>query len=124
MHEDIARLATRFFDAIEAGNVEDIADIYAPDAVIWHNTDNLESSVEENLAVLKGFVRGIPHRRYENRRLEVFRGGFVQQHLLKGRRADGKELTLTACVICKVANGRITRLDEYFDSASLAAWRA
>ena len=124
MQEDVARLAARFFDAIEAGNIDQVRAIYARDAVIWHSTDNLESTVEDNLDVLRGFVARIPYRRYTNRRLEIFPGGFLQQHLLVARRADGKELTLAACVVCKVSGGRITRLDEYFDSAALAAWRA
>ena len=39
---DALEIAERFFRAIEAGNVEAIRAIYAPDAVIWHNNDNLE----------------------------------------------------------------------------------
>lgn len=120
---DIARLAIRFFDAIETGDIEKIRELYAPDAAIWHNTDGRTTTVEENLAVLARFVAHLPERRYENRRAEVFDGGFVHQHLLRCRRADGKEVTLAACLVCKVEGGRITRLDEYFDSAALAAWR-
>ena len=37
---------------------------------------------------------------------------------------DGREVTLAACVVCKVREGKITRLDEYFDSAALAALAA
>ena len=56
-----------------------------------------------------------------HRRLEVFPGGFVQQHLLKGRRVtDGLPVQLPACVIAYVREGRITRLDEYLDSAHVA----
>lgn len=124
MQHDMARLAGRFFDAIETGDIEAVRAIYAPDAIIWHNTDNLDSTVDENLKVLAGFVGAIPERRYENRRLEVFPGGFVQQHLLVARRRDGKRVTLAACIVCRVDNGRIMRLDEYFDSAAVAAWRA
>ncbi len=38
---DALEIAERFFRAIEAGNVEAIRAIYAPDAVIWHNNDPL-----------------------------------------------------------------------------------
>ncbi|MBS0471751.1 MAG: nuclear transport factor 2 family protein [Proteobacteria bacterium] len=120
---DIRALATRFFDAIEAGDIETVQSIYAPDAIIWHNTDNLEQPVADNLATLTNFIKFVPERRYEQRRIDVFDGGFVEQHLLKGKLRDGKNVSLSACIICKVANGRITRLDEYFDSAALAAWR-
>jgi ketosteroid isomerase-like protein len=115
-------VATRFFNAIERGEIDEVRAIYAPNAVIWHNTDGTESTVAENLEVLTSFVRRIRQRRYENRRIEVFPSGFVQQHLLTGVRADGVRLQLPACVICQVANGRITRLDEYFDTAAVAPW--
>jgi ketosteroid isomerase-like protein len=65
----------------------------------------------------------VPERHYTRRRLEVFEGGFVEQHLLRGKLADGREVSLAACIVCKVRDGRITRLDEYFDSAELEKWR-
>jgi len=37
-------------------------------------------------------------------------------------RPDGKRVELPACIVCAVAEGRITRLDEYFDSEQVAAW--
>ena len=40
-HPDDA-LAARFFAAIEAGDIDAIRAIYAPDARIWHNTDGIE----------------------------------------------------------------------------------
>lgn len=119
---EIGTLARRFFDAIEAGDVEAVSGCYADDAVIWHNTDGLANTKAENVATLTNFIRYIPERRYQDRRLTVFPGGFVQQHRLVGRRGDGVEVELTACIVCAVADGVITRLDEYFDAAQVAAW--
>jgi ketosteroid isomerase-like protein len=122
--EDIQKLAKEFFDAVERGDVAKLKSIYAPNAKIWHNTDEAEQSPEENVKTLEGFVARIADRRYENRRLHVFHGGFVQQHRLTGRRTlDNKAVALTACIVCAVENGRITRLDEYFDSAAVARFR-
>jgi len=36
----------------------------------------------------------------------------VQRHELRGGRKDGVAARLTACVICLVEGGEITRLDE------------
>ncbi|MBB4632731.1 nuclear transport factor 2 family protein [Sphingosinicella soli] len=47
----------------------------------------------------------------------------MQQHTLYGTRQDGERLTLPACMVCRVENGKITRLDEYFDSARVAEFR-
>ncbi|MBL8549444.1 MAG: nuclear transport factor 2 family protein [Hyphomonadaceae bacterium] len=121
---DIRAMATRFFDAIEQGDVDTVAATYAPGAKIWHNTDELENTREENIEVLRNMVRRSKSRKYTERRLQVFSGGFVQQHVLKAERGDGFKLHLPACIVCAVSNGQITRLDEYFDSAVVSAWRA
>ena len=47
---------------MEAGDVEAPRDFYAPNAQIWHNTDETASSVDENLDTLGGFVRPIRRR--------------------------------------------------------------
>jgi ketosteroid isomerase-like protein len=122
-HDAIRALAERFFDAIERGDIETVRAIYAPDAVIWHNTDNAGQPPGENLKTLANFIKHVPERRYTDRRLDVFEGGFAQQHLLKAKLANGKDVSLAACLVCRVDGGRITRLDEYFDSAALAVWR-
>ncbi|MFC3067703.1 nuclear transport factor 2 family protein [Phenylobacterium soli] len=121
--ESIAALAKRFFDAVEAGDIETVAACYADEAAIWHNTDGLAQTKDQNLKVLKGFTRHIGEIRYRDRRLDVFPGGFVHQHRLTGRRPDGVEVELPATLVCRVKDGRITRLDEYFDSAHEARFR-
>lgn len=120
---DIEALANRFFDAIEAGDAEAVADCYDERVVIWHNYDRLEQGRDANLKVLRGMIRAFPQRTYADRDLKVFEGGFAQQHVLKATRTDGKRVELPAALICKVANGRIVRLDEYFDSAHEAEFR-
>lgn len=110
-------LARRFFDAIEQGDVDGIRAAYAPEAQIWYNTDRRDKGVEENVARLvraRGMLRD---RLYKDRRVQVFPGGFVHQHVLHGTRADGERCTMPACCVCFVENGRITRLEEYMDSA-------
>ncbi|MDP3908578.1 nuclear transport factor 2 family protein [Novosphingobium sp.] len=121
--QDILDLADRFFAAVEAGDIETVRDCYDARAAIWHNTDDLEQTRDENLATLRGMALRISDRRYEVLQREVFPGGFVQRHNLHGTRQDGVRLTLHACILCKVENGRITRLDEYFDSAQVAEFR-
>src|SRR3546814_10209994 len=70
-------------------------------------------------------VARIKDREYADRRLTAFPGGFVQQPVLKGKRIhDDGEVRLPCAIICKVENGKITRLDEYFDSAHVEIGRA
>ena len=117
---DTRALAKRFFDAVEAGDIATVHSCYAPQARIWHNTDGAEQSRDDNAETLRGFVKRIANRIYAERRLQVFDGGFVHQHELRGVRPDGIAVKLDACIVCAVEGGLITRLDEYFDSAQVA----
>ena len=120
---DILALAKRFFDAVEQGDIDTLYNCYAPEAKIWHNTDEQEQSRDDNAETLRGFAKRISNRVYANRRVHAFDGGFVHQHDLKGVRSDGVALSLPACLVCLVKDGKITRLDEYFDSARVAEFR-
>ena len=122
--QSIRDLATRFFDAIEAGDIAAMHASFAPDAEIWHNTDELVGDRDQTAQVLTGMVARIKDRAYADRQLTAFPGGFVQQHVLTGRRVhDDVAVRLPCAIVCKVANGKITRLDEYFDSAHVEQFR-
>ncbi len=116
-------LADRFFAAIPKGDLETVRAIYAPDALIWHNNDQVTQSVEQNLQVLAWVTKNIAGLRYEEIRRHVTPSGFVQQHVLRGTAPNGKSLEVPACILCTVEGGRITRLDEYLDSAQIAVLR-
>jgi ketosteroid isomerase-like protein len=119
----VRAFAKRFFDAIEQGDVATVADSYTADVGIWHNFDDKVQTREENLATLQGMVARISDRQYRDRRVEVFEGGFLQQHVLSGVRKDGSRVSLPACIVCRLRDGRIARLDEYLDSAHVALFR-
>ncbi len=122
--DDIRALAKRFFDAIEAGDIATMQASFTPDAPIWHNTDELEVTPAQTATTLTGLVARIKERSYAERRLHVFPGGFVQQHALTGKRVhDDVPVRLPCAIVCAVKDGRITRLDEYFDSAHVAQVR-
>jgi len=117
MSEDAFAIADRFFGAIEKGDVDTVRDVYAADVVIWHNTDDIEKTREENLDTLRWAIANVENLRYENVRRHRIDGGFVQQHTCRGReKANGKEMILPAVVVCQAKGKNITRLDEYFDS--------
>jgi uncharacterized protein len=121
--QESLEVADRLFKSIERGDVAAIRNtVYAPNAKIWHNNDGKTQTVEENLAVLKWVVENIGEISYSDTRLQATETGFVQQHVLRGRlKLSGKSFELPACIVCTVEDGRITRLDEYLDSAHTAA---
>lgn len=122
--EAIAALARRFFDAIEAGDIAAMRASLSDGAEIWHNTDELIVTPDQTAQTLTGMVQRITGIHYADRRLTAFPGGFVQQHVLTGkRRHDGVAVRLPCAIICRVDGGLITRIDEYFDSAHVATFR-
>jgi uncharacterized protein len=117
-------LVLRFFAALEAGDIDTVREIYAPDAVIWHNDDLVEQSVEDNLKVLRGLHRAVSDLRYDIVRRVPAPDGVLQQHVLRGRLPDGSDVALHAAMYLQVRDGHITRLEEYLDSAQRSAIRA
>jgi ketosteroid isomerase-like protein len=121
---EIRLLATRLFDAVSCGDMKTVADCYADDAVLWHNFDGVKKTRTQVVENLTAMHARIADKSYESRRLNVFEGGFVQQHVLHGTRVgDGKRLTMPAAIVCQVKNGKITRFDEYLDSKAVAEFR-
>lgn len=118
---DYLQLADQLVSAIEAADVDAIRACYTPDARIWHNFDDVEQTVDENLATLAWLVKRLPQRHYEIHRREPLPDGFFQQHVLTGTTSEGKNFALPACIVCRVVDGRITRLDEYLDTVGAAA---
>ena len=121
--QEILALAERFVNAIESGDVAAVRACYAPDARIWHNFDEVEQTVDENIKVLNWFMTRLPDRRYRVLRRVALKDGFLQQHVLEATLPDGSSWKMFACVVTRLENGRITRLDEYIDSAQAAALR-
>ncbi len=117
-------LCDLFFAAISRGDIDAVRAIYAPDAVIWHNDEKAEQTPDRNLKVLGWVTRNIRDMRYEEVRRHETPTGFVEQHVLRGVAPNGAPLEIPACIVCEVRDGRITRLDEYLDSAQTAALRS
>jgi ketosteroid isomerase-like protein len=121
MNDAAMQTADKLFRAIESGDVDAIRNIYTPDTKIWHNNDGIAQTVDQNLAVLKWVITNIKGLKYTEVNRQPTPTGFVQQHVLRGRFKD-KEIALPACIVATVEGGRITRLDEYLDSAQTAVF--
>ncbi len=117
----VLALAERFVGAIERGDIEAVKGCYAEDARIWHNFDNVDQTVPENLRVL-GWIAGVlSDRKYNILRRVAIPGGFLQQHVLSGKLKSGAPFSMPACLVVQVKDGRISRLEEYLDPAQAAA---
>ena len=122
--EDAVATVERFFAALEAGDTDTLAAIYATDAQIWHNDNSDEQGVQDNLTVLRGLHRVVSGLHYEIVRRFALDGGVVQQHVLRGTLPDGSAVAMPAAMFLWVDGGRVTRIEEYLDSGLAAPIRA
>ena len=115
------RLATELLAAITTTDVEALRRIYSPDVVIWHNFDQVEQTLEENLKVMFWMGKRLSGMEYGDIHRQPTPTGYVQQHILRGTAPDGTKLEMPACLVVTIKGERITRLDEYLDPAGAAA---
>ncbi|KXS09389.1 hypothetical protein M427DRAFT_64286 [Gonapodya prolifera JEL478] len=124
--DQILALAEKFVGAIARGDVPTVRECYAPDAKIWHNTDLIFQTVDENIVTLLNLVKTTTSREYTDRVVSTFQRkdgtrGFIQEHVLVAKSLSGPTLRLPACVICTVNSDatRITQLREYMDQVTI-----
>lgn len=111
---DSLQIAEALTTAVAARDIEAVADLYHQDLVVWHSYDNAEQTREENLSSLGAFLLGAKEVRYDEIRRQRTDDGFVQQHILMAELADGPSpAPRPACLVVRVRDGKIHRLDEY-----------
>ncbi len=120
MPDSPLEVADRVFAAIQAGDVEAVRALYHPDIRVWHNFDQVEQTRDENLRVLAWMARKLKDRSYDEIRRFETADGFAQQHILRGIAPNGERLECPAAAFCTVKDGKITRIEEYLDTAQTA----
>ncbi len=113
-------LLDALFDAITAGDIDAVSDIFSEDVAVWHNVTDRAVGRDHSLAILRHFVRTVDERRYEILERRHWQGGAVQRHIVHGR-VDGREFYAPVCICFELRDGRIARIDEYVDSAAVSA---
>ena len=105
------------FEQIEAKRVEGVAASYADDVLVWHNFSNTTQTKPENLKVLDGLTKNVAQIRYDVTERVLLGDRVMQRHLLRCRVDGGEEVVIPACIFVTVRDGKITRIDEYLDTA-------
>lgn len=117
MADDVDQVADALYRAIEDGDLDAVAALYDPAVEVWLNTDGTPQDRDANLRTLAWVVGNLTDRRYEEVRRHRTATGFVQQHVLRATSPDGRRVEVPACMVVTVDAGRITRIEEYLDSA-------
>ncbi len=122
MSQEAREIADKLGAAIAGRDADAVRSLYDDDIVVWHAMTNAGQSKDENVGLLTGVFAVSSQLEYKDIRRHDIEGGVVQQHRLTGTFDDGKPMPdLHACLVIKVADGKITRIDEYFDSPAFAA---
>lgn len=121
MTVEMEQLARALFDALESGDAKAARALYAPGAKLWTNIGQRDMAAGDVAAILPGLVKRMPDRRYADRRIICFPGGFVHRHRLTGTRGDGARVAAECCVLVFVEDGLVTRMEDYGDSRQLDA---
>jgi ketosteroid isomerase-like protein len=112
------QVVDEFFDAVEKGDFVRMRELYAPDAVIWHNDGEGEQSADDNVAGMAALHAVVRRLRYDvARRASTDDGGVFVQHVLRGELPNGEALALDAAMYITLGQETIVRIDEYFDTA-------
>ena len=108
--------------AIEAGRPRRRRALYAAGRrdLAQHRRDRADASTQ-NLRVLAWMVANLAERRYERRPpLRHRRPASCSSTSCAAPTRRRHRVELPACIVATVDDGRITRLDEYLDSAHVA----
>ena len=111
-------LGERLIWVVEHGDLEELREVFSPDAEIWHNTDDTVITVDDTIRNIRGFTQAAKEYAYKDVHREPTPSGFVQQHVLVVRTADDRIIEDRACSVVRVGEGRIVRFDAYHDSAA------
>lgn len=119
--ETVADAADRLFAAIEKGDFAAVDRMWSDDIAVWRVGARRDDDKARALRVIDWFINATTERSYEILDRRFFEGGFVQQHVLHATGHAGQSISMRVCIVIRVGDdGRLARIDEYFDPAEIA----
>jgi ketosteroid isomerase-like protein len=117
--ESAARdVAGRWQAAWGSADLARIGELLADDCIVWRNYEQVEHPKNAYLSMLAGDHKAVSGLRHGQLQLLVHADGFVEQAMLEGQAAAGP-LSAPVCRITRLKDGKISRIDEYYDSPTL-----
>lgn len=108
---------TRLYDALARGDIAAARACCAPDVRFWHCFDGIAQDIDAAVQGWEGLIGYTKERKAEDVRSTPTHDGLVQQFLFVVRTPDGARKAWPLCVVVKIKDGLITRVDEYIDRA-------
>jgi len=105
----------RFFGSMDPCDTATLRACLADDAVVWHSFDRVAMRPDDVVKTWEAMASVYTERGVCDVRRQQTPAGYVQQHLFVVRGKDGVRKAWPVCVVVRVKNGKICRLDEYID---------
>ncbi len=118
-HNDVAATVDKFFTALATGDQATCEALFTDDAVVWHNYTQQEQPKSEALAALAGLAQ--MRAEFEIIGRDLSEDTCVQRHVVRVTLPNGEVAAIPAIQRISFADGRIRRIEEYMDSAQMAA---
>jgi ketosteroid isomerase-like protein len=113
------RTAEQLTRAVADGDADRLATVYAPGAVVWHSTDQVEMPFADVQNLVRA-IRAVSECRVDVSATLLTERGFVQTQKNTYTFRDGRQTSFHAALVTTLdEDGRIVRLEEYLDSAGL-----
>ncbi|MBB3982830.1 ketosteroid isomerase-like protein [Sphingobium fontiphilum] len=120
----IETLGERFAAALGAGDIAALDALFAPDFEVWYNFSDATLDRKQALTFFQSYFTAVQVRFRNVRRLPT-PDGWVQQHRVDARGADGFRIdNLPAIIVFTLRDDRIARIEEYLDSAQTGGFDA
>lgn len=111
-------LAERLIAVLTTHDVEATRELLAPDLVHWLNLGEQEQGADGLLAVMARERACVRDTEVRLRRRHDTGAGFVLQLDVDGTTVSGRSFHIPVCLVVETDGERITRIDEYADSAA------
>ena len=124
---DAASIQLKMFKKIEEHDLDGLRALYHPD-YSYTGTDGVElKDVEAGVEVARTYTSAFPDLSFEvltqhtagDTAIGEFRVRGTHKEELEGIPATGREVTLEACNIVQVRDGKIVRERDYYDTAEM-----
>ena len=115
-------IAEKIAEAMTSRDVNKLDRLFHADIVLWQAPTGQVVPRSAYLAMSAAVFNATSELGYRNVRRHPIEGGFIQQHQLVGRRADGTPIpAVEICMIIKFRDDQLTSVEECFDLARLSA---
>jgi len=123
---DVEKLAVaqRYAAATRTGDASAMAAVSEPDAVVWHNFDDVTVSAGRAARTLRWLHGSAPDVAWTDVAILPTSAGFVWQALLSGTAPGGSFAAHTCMVVTLSHGGLVVKTEEYIDPAALSALRS